>query len=662
MSKYLVIVESPTKSKTISSILGKEYEVVSSMGHLVDLPTNKLSIDVENDFQPVYRVIPGKEKIINQLKSKAKGKKVIYLATDPDREGEAISWHIKERLPQKGKKFHRVVFHEITEDALMKAFKKPGRLNMHKVDAQIARRLLDRVVGYLLSPILWKRIVRGLSAGRVQSIALKFIVDREKEILNFVPQTTFSAEAEFKSVDSVFKARLDKYRGEKAIFNDRQAIIECVEKIKGQEFVVKNIVSKESRKKPPPPYITSSLQQDAFNRLKFSAQKTMFVAQKLYEGIKIKDKSEGLITYMRTDSFHVSSKAKKEARNFIESSFGKNYLVKNEYHYPKKKGAQLAHEAIRPTNIQRTPNDLPPGLNDEECKLYELIWKRFISGFMSPALFENTKVRIASQDAQFEALGRKVLFYGYLKAFGEEKEENQLPALINGQSVSLNELKWIEHITKPPFRYNDASLVKILEEKGIGRPSTYAPTIHTLIARNYTRREKRAFKPTILGIKVSELLVNSFPDVINEGFTAFMESELDKVEQGDIEWSNILKDFYPAFSEKVKNTLATITKEIEYSDKFCPDCNGRMVIKWSRRGRFLSCERFPKCRYAESITSGFKCPECKEGELIERRNRRGQNFYGCSKFPQCTYTSRNLPEEANEENDEEGSGQNQAYS
>ncbi len=659
MSKYLVIVESPTKSKTISSILGKEYEVVSSMGHLVDLPTNKLSVDVENDFEPVYRIIPGKEKIVNQLKSKAKNKKIIYLATDPDREGEAISWHIKERLPQKGKKFCRVVFHEITEDALKKAFKKPGRLDMHKVDAQIARRLLDRVVGYLLSPLLWKRIVRGLSAGRVQSIALKFVVDREKEILNFIPQTTFSAEAEFKSESILFKAKLDKYKGEKAIFKDKQNVIDCIGKIKEQEFRVKNITRKESKKKPPPPYITSSLQQDAFNRLKFSAQKTMFVAQKLYEGVKVEDKSEGLITYMRTDSFHVSPKAKKEARSFIEMTFGKEYLFDKEYHYPKKKGAQLAHEAIRPTNVYRTPNDLPDSLNDEERRLYELIWKRFIVGFMSPALFENTKVRIISQDAQFEVTGRKVLFRGYLKAFGsfEEKEESQLPELVKGKAVILNDLKWLEHVTKPPFRYNDASLVKLLEEKGIGRPSTYAPTINTLIARNYARREKRAFKPTVLGIKVNDLLVGSFSDVINEGFTAFMESELDKVEQGEIKWNSILKDFYPAFSEKVKNTLATITKEIEYSDKFCPDCNGRLVVKWSRRGRFLSCETFPKCRYAESITSGIKCPGCEEGELIERRNRRGQNFYGCSKFPKCTYTSRNLPEDNNEEKDEEAEGE-----
>ncbi len=651
MGKYLVIVESPTKSRTITSILGKDYEVASSMGHLVDLPPNKLSVDVEHGFTPVYQVISGKEKVITQLKKKAKNKKAIYLATDPDREGEAISWHIREKLSGNKTKFYRVVFHEITEEALHKAFKKPVALDLHKVDAQVARRVLDRVVGYSLSPILWKKIVRGLSAGRVQSIALKFIVEREKDILNFTPKTTFGVEAEFKSQQDKFKARLDKYKGKKIVFDKQAAALDCIAKIRLQDFKVKKVTRKENLKKPPPPYITSSLQQDAFNRLRFSAHKTMFLAQKLYEGVKIGDKSTGLITYMRTDSFHINPRTKKEARGFVAAAFGEHYLAGKEYHYPKKKGAQLAHEAIRPTAVSRTPQELAAVLDEEELKLYELIWRRFLAGFMKEARFESTKAYIASQDAGFDAGGRRILFEGYLKAFGEEKEDNPLPLLTPGQAVSLEDLKVTEHTTKPPFRYNDASLVKLLEEKGIGRPSTYAPIIQTLLLRNYARREKRSFIPTDLGIKVSDLLVKFFPKVINEDFTAFMEEQLDEVERGKAEWNAVLEKFYPAFHKKVKATLNLAKKDIEYSGKDCPDCQGKLVIKWSRRGRFLSCESFPKCRYAESITSGVKCPECKEGELVERRNRRGQNFYGCSKFPQCTYTSRTLPEEANAEQD-----------
>ncbi len=660
MSKYLylVVVESPTKAKTIASILGKEYEVISSMGHIVDLPAKKLSVDVENGFMPTYQIIPGKEKITKQLKSKAKGKKAIYLATDSDREGEAISWHIKEELALKGKKFYRVVFHEITEAALTKAFKKTGRLDMDKVNAQIARRVLDRIVGYRLSPLLWKRIVRGLSAGRVQSIALKFIVEREKEIRNFIPKTTFSLEADFKAGSTMFKAKLSKYKGGKGIFENRDAVEECLKRLKDGaltdtgKFIVKGLTRKEIKRKPPPPFTTSLLQQEAFNRLRFSAQKTMLLAQKLYEGTQIGDKSIGLITYMRTDSFHISATAKKQAKEFIQKNFGRDYLSLHEYSHKKKKGAQLAHEAIRPTDIIRRPQEIAEFVTEDEAKLYELIWRRFAAGFMKEAVMESSKARIASKEAEFEALGRRTLFEGFLKVLNSAGDENPLPPLEKGQEVSLEDLAAIEHITKPPARYNDASLVKLLEEKGIGRPSTYAPIIYTLFRRNYAQREKRAFSPTELGIKVSDLLVKFFPQIMDEGFTASMEEKLDEVEKGKLEWQRVLEDFYPDFDKKVEKTLLTIKKEVEYTDKNCPKCQGRLVLKWSRRGRFLSCEKFPHCRYAESITTGVLCPECKEGQLVARRNKRGQNFYGCSKFPGCTYTNRTLPN-VEDENEEE---------
>ena len=653
VSKYLVIVESPTKAKTISSILGKEYDVTSSMGHLVDLPSTKISVDVENGFEPVFQVIPGKEKMIAQLKKKAKGKKAIYLATDSDREGEAISWHIKEELDYKNKKFYRVVFHEITEEAIKEAFKKHSHLDMCKVNAQIARRVLDRIVGYRLSPILWKRIVRGLSAGRVQSIALKFVVEREKEIMSFVPKTTFSLEAKFRVGSEVFKAKLTKCKGKKGVFENKEDAQKYLDAIKNQEFIVKDLSKKEIKRKPPPPFITSSLQQDAFNRLRLSALRTMMVAQKLYEGAQILEKSVGLITYMRTDSFHISPKARKEAKEFVQENFGQDYLSLQEYHHKQKKGAQLAHEAIRPTSIYRQPEQMREFIVDDEARLYELIWRRFVAGFMKEAVLESSKAKIASKDVEFEVKGLRVLFEGFLKVLGDGGDDNILPPLKEGQEVILEDLAVTEHTTKAPARYNDASLVKLLEEKGVGRPSTYAPIIYTLFRRNYARREKRAFLPTVLGIKVSDLLVKHFPQIMDEGFTASLEEELDKVEKGKAQWQKVLEDFYPAFDKKAEKVLLSIKKEIEYSDKTCSKCEGRLVIKWSRRGRFLSCENFPRCRYAESITTGVPCPDCKEGQLVERRNRRGQDFYGCSKFPQCTYTNRLLPEDQNNNGQED---------
>jgi DNA topoisomerase-1 len=646
MSKYLVIVESPTKAKTIHAILGPDYEITSSMGHVVDLPPKRISVDVENNFLPHYKVMPGKEKIIKQLKKSAKGKEIIYIATDPDREGEAIGWHIQEKLSKEAEKFCRITFHEITEDALKEAFANPSTLDLNKVNSQIARRVLDRVVGYNLSPLLWKKIVRGLSAGRVQSVALKFIVDREKEIQAFIPKTTYSVEATFKVNNELFTAKLDKYKTHKAVFTSKEQALKCIEEIKNEQYLVKDIIKKQTKRNPPAPFTTSLLQQDAFNKLRFSSQRTMIVAQKLYEGIQIKDVMVGLITYMRTDSFAISDRAKEEAKEFIAKEFGQDYLTKKEYKHKTKKLAQLAHEAIRPTSIHRQVKDVAGYLSEEETKLYDLIWRRFAASRMSEAISESTKAIIGSDSCEFIAEGRRIVFEGYLKVLGVE-DETKLPSLSPQQSVTLEKCEICEHTTKPPARFNDASLVKILEEKGIGRPSTYAPIIYTLLKRNYIKRERNALMPTDLGIKVSEMLGKYFSEIINEDFTAQMEEELDEVEEGKIEWQQILKDFYPSFKEKIDKAGSVITKEVELSGKNCPKCQSPLVIKWSRRGRFLSCSKFPECRYAESITTDVECPLCKEGKLIERRNKRGQNFYGCSKFPACRYTTRRLPQAEN---------------
>lgn len=641
MSNYLIIVESPTKARTLASFLGKDYEVVSSKGHLVDLPSSKLAVDIEGNFEPKYTTLKGKKTIIAELKKKAKDKKAIYLATDPDREGEAISWHIKDKLNKKGKKFYRIIFHEITKDAIEEALANPGELDLKKVDAQMARRVLDRVVGYRLSPLLWKKIVRGLSAGRVQSVALRFIVAREREIEKFIPETTYSLEAIFNYKQFDFEAKLKKYYQKKGIFKNKQEADQCKEELKDKQFFVNKILKKESRRKPNPPHITSSLQQEGFNKLHFSAQKTMVVAQQLYEGITLNGKNIGLITYMRTDSFAVSQKAKDLAGNFIKKEFGKDYLSKKIYKRKNKKGAQLAHEAIRPTDLRIKPDQISEYLTKDQAKLYELIWCRFTASFMAEAVFENKKIEIKADQVLFTAEDRKLIFPGFLKVY-PKKTELSLPEFSQGDKLKLKKLEVKEHSTKPSARYNDASLIKILEEKGIGRPSTYAPTIFTLLRRNYVRREKSYLCPTDLGIKVNDFLVKHFKNIIDDGFTADMEKKLDKVEEGRIVWNQILKDFYPGFQKQVEKISKNIKKEIIYSNKNCPRCGGRLIIKWSRKGKFLSCEHFPSCKYAESITTGIKCPECKKGEILHRRNRRGQDFYGCTNFPDCRYTIRSL--------------------
>jgi len=646
MAKYLVIVESPTKAKTISGFLGKSYEVSSSMGHIVDLPPHSLGIKIEEGFIPTYRIIAGKKKIASLLKNRAKNKDVIYLATDPDREGEAISWHIKNILERGKLKFRRVVFHEITESAVKEAFDNAADIDINKVNAQKIRRILDRIVGYYLSPLLWKKVLRGLSAGRVQSIALKFIVEREKEIDKFVPVTRYELESLFRKGNSVFKGHLKKFNNKKAVFSDRESAHSVLEILKGGKFFVKEVIKREVKRKPPAPFTTSLLQQESFNKLRFSSKKTMLLAQKLYEGISIGGRMVGLITYMRTDSFRIADKARDEAKLFIKDKFGSSYVRGKDYKYKEKKSAQLAHEAIRPAQFHLTPDSVGEYLKPDELKLYELIWKRSLSVFMKEAVIENSRVLIEGRGALFSAEGRKVVFDGFLRVLGFDKDKT-LPSLSRLDEVELENIDVIEKTTRPPARFTDASLVKLMEEKGIGRPSTYAPTISTLIFRNYVHREKGYFVPSDLGVRVCELLVEYFSDIMNESFSARIEDKLDDVEEGKTDGKEILDEFYPIFKSKVDHASKLIKKHVEFVDKKCPKCGRPLMIKWSRRGRFLSCSGFPECRYAESITTGVKCPGCKEGELVERRNKRGQLFYGCSKFPKCHYTTRTLPENTN---------------
>ncbi len=668
--KSLVIVESPAKSKTINKILGKDFKVMASMGHIMDLPASKMAIDFENDFKPEYVVIKGRKKYINDLKKEAKTSKTIYLAADPDREGEAICWHLKRELEKKNSDIHRVSFEEITEKAVLAAFEHPRDLDMNKVNAQQARRILDRIVGYSLSPLLWKKITRGLSAGRVQSVAVKLIVDREKEIRKFKPEEYWSLEALLKKKGSdalseedaeSFRAKLVKYKGGKINVPDKGSADKIVAEIKDKEFVVKDISRKDKKSYPRSPYITSVMQQDAFNRLNFSASKTMRTAQRLYEGVELGEEgSVGLITYMRTDSVRISDDALGEVRSYIKNNFGEKYCPSKPIKYKSRKSAQEAHEAIRPTLPLRHPEDVQRYLSDDEFKLYSLIWRRFVASQMESALYSVLSVHIDAGDYTFKAGGAQLIFDGFLRVYRDQERQAEgvieIPSLEKEEAVDLIKLLPEQHFTKPPPRYSDASLVKALEENGIGRPSTYAPIIRTIVNRNYIKRMSKYFHPTELGELVNGLLVKNFSDIVDEEFTANMENELDQVEEGKIEWVKVIEDFYHPFMEKVeqaKERMKSVKKQEIKTDEVCEQCGRPMVIKWGRRGRFLSCSGFPACKNAKSITTGIKCPiEGCGGELVERKSTRGM-FYGCTNYPKCTYTTRKLPSEV--EDVEQGS-------
>lgn len=669
MAKKLVIVESPAKSKTIKKFLGADYAVEASMGHVIDLPRSTLGVDIENDFKPEYIVIPERRKNLALLKKEAKTKEAIYLAQDPDREGEAISWHLKNALSSEGgfkdkKKFYRVTFDEITKEAVTNAFKHPRDIDMNLVNAQQARRILDRIVGYTLSPLLWKKVSRGLSAGRVQSVAVRLIVEREDEINKFKPEEYWEIEAELKRKGDTpkekFKASLEKYQNKPIGIKKHAEAANAVEALKKERYIVSDIRETKKRKRPYPPFTTSKLQQEAFNKLRFSSVKTMHVAQTLYEGVEIgNEDSVGLITYMRTDSVRISREAQEDAKEYILEKYGKKYYPDTPNFYKSKKGAQEAHEAIRPALPLREPHDIKDYLTPDQLKLYTLIWNRFISSQMSEALLSQTAVDIKAGDYLFRTGTTKVVFDGYMVLYDvyaekEAAKEGKIPLLSVDEPLDLLELIPSQHFTKPPPRYSDGSLVKALEELGIGRPSTYAPTIQTIVTRDYVRRESGYLKPTELGTIVTRLLMEHFPKVLDVEFTAKMEDELDGIEGGEIDWQILLKSFYSPFMhsvDKAKVAMKDVKKEIIATSEVCDKCGKGMVIKWGRRGKFLSCSDYPRCKNAKSITSGVKCPSpgC-GGELVERRSSRGM-FYGCTKFPLCRYTAKKLPgkEEITEE-------------
>lgn len=658
MPKNLVIVESPAKANTINKFLGKEFVVSASMGHIIDLPKSKLGVDVENDFKPEYIVISDRKKHLAELKKEVRDKKAVYLAADPDREGEAISWHIKNALADKTKKFYRVSFDEITKDAVTEAFKHPREIDMDLVNAQQARRILDRIVGYTLSPLLWKKVSRGLSAGRVQSVTVRLIVEREEEIKAFKPQEYWDIEAELKRKADLpkdkFKAKLDKYQGKPVNIHTRLSAEKVVDALKRETFIVKDIKEIRRKKNPYPPFTTSKLQQEAFNKLRFSGARTMHIAQTLYEGVSIgKEGNVGLITYMRTDSVRVSKDAQISAKKYILEKFGKKYYPEHPNVYKSRKSAQEAHEAIRPTLPLREPNSIKGSLSPEQFKLYQLIWNRFIASQMSPALLSQTTVDIKAGDYLFKASATKVLFDGYTAVYElenetkEKEERTKLPYLSVDEPLDLLSLLPSQHFTKPPPRYSDATLVKALEELGIGRPSTYAPIIQTIVARDYVLREAGYFRPTELGVIVTELLMKHFPKVLDVEFTAKLEDELDGIEEGEADWLIVLRSFYSPFMHSVEQarlTMKDVKKQVSATNEVCSLCGRPMIVKWGRRGKFLSCSGYPECKNAKSITTGIKCPnEGCGGELVARRSRRGP-FYGCTKYPACKYTTRKLPD------------------
>lgn len=659
--KSLVIVESPAKAKTINKFLGDNYVVTSSMGHLVDLPKSKIGVDVENDFKAEYVVMPERKKHLQALKKEAKDKPTIYLAADPDREGEAISWHIGNVLADKKKKFFRVEFDEITKEAVTNAFKHPRDINMNLVNAQQARRILDRLVGYTLSPLLWKKVSRGLSAGRVQSVAVRLIVEREEEIKKFNPQEYWDITAELKrkgdQPKEKFTAKLAQHKGKKIEIVRQDEAHKIVALLQKTPFIVGDIKESKKKKSPYPPFTTSKLQQESFNKLRYSGAKTMHIAQGLYEGVELgKEGSVGLITYMRTDSVRISKDAQADAKKYILDNFGKKYYPEVPNVYKSRKSAQEAHEAIRPTLPLRSPASVKEFLTPEQLKLYTLIWNRFIASQMTPAIYSQTSVDINAGEYLFKTASTKIVFDGYTVMYEVDKEKDQeeeegktaLPELSVDEPLDLLGVLPAQHFTKPPPRYSDASLVKALEELGIGRPSTYAPIIQTITARDYVRRESGYFHPTELGGIVTRLLMEHFPKVLDVEFTARLEDELDGIEEGEADWLTVLKSFYSPFMhtvEQAKLQMKDVKKEVVPTDEICKLCGKPMVIKWGRRGKFMSCSDYPKCKFAKSITSGVKCPvEGCGGELVGRRSKRG-SFFGCSNYPKCTYIARKLPDQ-----------------
>ncbi|MDK6233637.1 type I DNA topoisomerase [Aerococcus sanguinicola] len=647
--KYLVIVESPTKAKTIEKYLGRNYKVVASKGHLRDLPKSKMGIDIENEYDPYYITIRGKGPIIKELKKYAKKAEKIYLASDPDREGEAIAWHLAYILGLDPKDKIRVTYNEITKEAVKEAFKHARPIDNDLVDAQQARRILDRLVGYSLSPILWSKVKKGLSAGRVQSVALHLIIEREKEIRNFKPEEYWSIDGEFKKGREKFKANASKFKGKKLDLKNKQDVDQLMAHITSDEFTIANLTKKERQRKPQKPFTTSSLQQEASKRLKFRTRKTMMIAQQLYEGINIGKGSVGLITYMRTDSTRVADVAKEGASDFITNTYGKEYLGKQGQNKAKNSNAQDAHEAIRPSAPDRTPQSIESYLTKDQYKLYSLIWCRFMASQMAPAIYDTVGCDIVQGEVSFRATGSQIKFEGYQKVYAEKKEkDNPLPDLANGDTVKSVSLDPKQHFTQPPARYTEASLIQTLEENGVGRPSTYSPTIETLIKRYYVKIEARRFEPTELGEIVNQLVATYFPDIVDVNFTASLENELDKIEEGKEEWVEVIDRFYQPFAKDLENAEEKIEKIVikdEPAGFDCEKCGHPMVIKLGRYGKFYACSNFPDCRNTKAIVKeiGVDCPKCQEGQVIERKSKKNRIFYGCSRYPDCDFASWDKP-------------------
>lgn len=664
MKKNLIIVESPAKAKTIGNFLGKEYEVIASKGHIRDLPKSSFGIKIENDeFIPEYRITSDHSVLVKELKEKAKGAKEIYLATDEDREGEAIAYHIAKAIGKDENVLPRIVFHEITKNAIENALKNPRKLDMNSVNAQQTRRLLDRIVGYKLSPLLGQKIQRGLSAGRVQSAALKIIVDREKEIRAFVPLEYFSIDMIFQKDLNAELVEFDKAKIEKLTLTNKDRAKLVFEACKNENYAISDIESKERKIAPPPPFMTSTLQQSASNRLGFNPKKTMMIAQKLYEGVNTHEGVMGVITYMRTDSLNLAKEAVENARKFIQANFGKDYLPsKANVYTTKTKGAQEAHEAIRPTNLSFTPEIAAKFLDKDELKLYTLIYNRFLACQMSPAISQTQNVFVKNDRAVFKISGRKILFDGYYKVYGDMDKDKILPNFKIGENLKIQNLEMNSHFTEPPSRYSEAGLVKKLESLGIGRPSTYAPTISILTSRDYVKIDKKQLIPSEVAFSVTEVLEKNFSDIVDSKFTSNLENTLDEIAEDKANWQETLKEFYYPFMRKVEEGKTKIAsqKTVTKLGENCPDCGGELAIRKGRFGEFVACLNFPKCKYSRNLKNeskneaevsvskakakgiGITCPSCKEGEIVERLSKRGK-FYGCSAYPKCNFISKYKP-------------------
>lgn len=684
MAKSLVIVESPAKAKTIKNYLGKDFSVEASSGHLIDLPKNKLGVDIENDFKPQYEVIKNKKKYLAKLEKAAKNADKVYLASDPDREGEAIAWHIADQLGIKDKSY-RILIHEITEKAIKESINSPTTLSEDKFDAQQARRVLDRLVGYQVSPLLWKKVRRGLSAGRVQSVALRIVVEREREIEKFITKEYWSIEGDFLPINSgdqnPFSANLIRFDSNKVEIGSEQEAANIVNQIKNNDYHVSSVDKKERTRKAQPPFITSTLQQEASRKLRFSVKKTMAIAQKLYEGIELGAVGPmGLITYMRTDSVRISDQALSESRKYIMDKYGNKYLPEKPSLYKVKKLAQDAHEAIRPTSFDFSPDKIKAHLAGDEFELYKLVWQRFLASQMTPIIYDQTSIEIKSEKAAFRTTGSIIKFEGFSKVYIEGKEEDEqngeddekkLPKISKDQSLSLKDLKMEQHFTQPPPRFSESTLVRELEEKGIGRPSTYSSIISTIQDREYVKRENRKLKPTVLGKSVNDMLIDGFPEILDVKFTADMEDKLDKVEQGSINWVDLLKDFYKVFSQRLlqaEDKMKSLRRDGVPAGIDCNECGAPMIIKWGKRGEFLSCSKYPECKNAKPFNydedgnikvvekvqpelSDINCDKCGKPMVI-RQSRYGK-FYGCSGYPGCKNIKRMNKEKPSKEKEPE---------